>query len=90
MGKKNNESALNGPLGACCMLGFMALWIAITYFHYSEHYSTPNLEGYFPVLVVPAIIVFVLALEGRSTLQHMRRFCGGLPTTADEVIKHED
>jgi hypothetical protein len=90
MGKKNNESALNGPLGACCMLGFMALWIAITYFHYSEHYSTPNLEGYFPVLVVPAIVVFVLALEGRSTLQHMRRFCGGLPTTADEGIKHED
>lgn len=88
--KKESASGINGPLAACGMFGFMALWILITYFHYSEHYSTPNLEGYFPVLVVPAIVVFVLVLEGRSTLQYVRRFCGGLPTTVDQGIRHED
>ena len=90
--RKETESGVNGPLAACCMLGFLAVLILFTSVssHFSEHDNTPDLAAYFPVLIVPVMIVCVLALEGRSTLQYVRRFCGGLPTTVDQGIRHED
>ena len=91
MGKKQEHGGylggLNGCLAACGLIIFFVLWLLGMYIHYDENWNTPDLEGIFPVIVVPAILVLALVIESRFILNFMRRACD-LPTV--HPVGHED
>jgi hypothetical protein len=64
------------PLMALGIVASLALWFFIIYVHHSEDWSTPDLTGLFPVVVVPLIVVLVVVAEGQYILRYMRRSCG--------------
>ena len=69
----------------CCVLAFIVIFYAGIYFHHSEHWDFEFADHHFQYLVVPAIVVFVFAMEGRQILKTMKQACG-LPVT----VRHED
>ena len=65
-----------GPLAALGIVAFIALWFFIIYVHHSEDWSTPDLTGLFPVVVVPLVVVLVVVAEGQHIFRYVRRSCG--------------
>ena len=64
------------PLVALGIVALIALWFFIIYVHHSEDWSTPDLTGLFPVVVVPLVVVLVVVAEGQHILRYVRRSCG--------------
>ena len=87
--KKNKDDDVNKPMIACVFMFALALFYAGIYFHHSEHWDFEFAEHHFPYFVVPAIVVFAFAMEGRQILQYMKQTCG-LPVTVNDGVRHKD
>ena len=57
-----NQVGIPGIVGGLGLIAFIVLWVLMVYIYHSDDWYTPNFDGLFGLVVVPALGVGIVLL----------------------------